>query len=60
MRFLKPVYPGDELTMTLTAKEIRPRKTYGEVSWDADLVNQHGETVAKYDVLTMVAKKPAE
>jgi oxepin-CoA hydrolase/3-oxo-5,6-dehydrosuberyl-CoA semialdehyde dehydrogenase len=60
MRFLKPVYPGDELTMTLTAKEIRPRKTYGEVSWDADLVNQDGETVAKYDVLTMVAKKPAE
>jgi oxepin-CoA hydrolase/3-oxo-5,6-dehydrosuberyl-CoA semialdehyde dehydrogenase len=59
LRFLKPVHPGDALTITLTAKEIRPRKTYGEVSWDADLTNQDGVTVAKYDVLTMVAKRPA-
>ncbi|GAA3876096.1 phenylacetic acid degradation bifunctional protein PaaZ [Saccharothrix violaceirubra] len=58
LRFLTPTFPGDELTVTLTVKQITPRedKEYGEVRWDADLVNQKGESVAKYDVLTLVAK----
>ncbi|WP_367137513.1 phenylacetic acid degradation bifunctional protein PaaZ [Saccharothrix sp. HUAS TT1] len=61
LRFLTPTFPGDELTVTLTAKQITPREDqeYGEVRWDADLVNQKGESVAKYDVLTLVAKKQA-
>lgn len=44
--------------MTLTAKQITPRETdeYGEVRWDAILTNQNDETVASYDVLTLVAK----
>ncbi|MEU4744471.1 phenylacetic acid degradation bifunctional protein PaaZ [Actinosynnema sp. NPDC023658] len=59
LRFLTPTFPGDELTVTLTAKQITPREDqdYGEVRWDADLVNQKGESVAKYDVLTLVAKR---
>ena len=58
LRFLTPTFPGDELTVTLTAKQITPREDqdYGEVRWDADLVNQDGNSVAKYDVLTLVAK----
>ncbi len=58
LRFLTPVYPGDELTVTLTCKQISPREDagHGEVRWDADVTNQHGASVAKYDVLTMVAK----
>ncbi|MBA8827234.1 oxepin-CoA hydrolase/3-oxo-5,6-dehydrosuberyl-CoA semialdehyde dehydrogenase [Saccharopolyspora lacisalsi] len=63
LRFVTPTYPGDEITVTLTAKRITPRHgaDYGEVRWDADVTNQHGESVAKYDVLTLVAKKaPAE
>ena len=58
LRFLTPVYPGDALTVTLTAKEITPRAgtEYGEVRWDAAVTNQTGATVAEYDVLTMVAK----
>ncbi|WP_229795907.1 phenylacetic acid degradation bifunctional protein PaaZ, partial [Saccharothrix coeruleofusca] len=58
LRFLTPTFPGDELTVTLTAKQITPREDqdYGEVRWDADVVNQKGESVAKYDVLTLVAK----
>jgi oxepin-CoA hydrolase/3-oxo-5,6-dehydrosuberyl-CoA semialdehyde dehydrogenase len=58
LRFLTPVYPGDELTVTLTCKQISPREDagHGEVCWDADVTNQHGASVAKYDVLTMVAK----
>jgi oxepin-CoA hydrolase / 3-oxo-5,6-dehydrosuberyl-CoA semialdehyde dehydrogenase len=58
LRFLTPTYPGDELTVTLTCKEITPRAgDYGEVRWDTDVVNGKGESVAKYDVLTMVAKQ---
>ena len=58
LRFLTPVYPGDELTVTLTCKQISPREDagHGEVRWDADVTNQNGASVAKYDVLTMVAK----
>jgi oxepin-CoA hydrolase / 3-oxo-5,6-dehydrosuberyl-CoA semialdehyde dehydrogenase len=62
LRFLTPVYPGDELTVTLTAKQISPRDgaDYGEVRWDTDVTNQDGKSVAKYDVLTLVAKRPAK
>ncbi|WP_236788164.1 phenylacetic acid degradation bifunctional protein PaaZ [Amycolatopsis sp. GM8] len=58
LRFLTPVKPGDELTVTLTAKQITPRidQDYGEVRWDADVTNAAGDSVAKYDVLTLVAK----
>jgi len=57
LRFLTPVYPGDELTVTLTCKQITPREGtgYGEVRWDADVTNADGASVVKYDVLTMVA-----
>lgn len=58
LRFLAPVYPGDELTVTLTCKKITPRGgEYGEVRWDADVTKQDGSSVAKYDVLTLVAKE---
>jgi oxepin-CoA hydrolase / 3-oxo-5,6-dehydrosuberyl-CoA semialdehyde dehydrogenase len=59
LRFLTPVYPGDELTVTLTCKQIIPREDaeYGEVRWDADVTNQDGKSVATYDVLTLVAKQ---
>lgn len=60
LRFLTPVKPGDELTVTLTAKQITPREgaEYGEVRWDTDVTNQEGASVARYDVLTLVAKRP--
>jgi oxepin-CoA hydrolase/3-oxo-5,6-dehydrosuberyl-CoA semialdehyde dehydrogenase len=59
LRFLTPVKPGDELTVTLTCKQITPRgdAAHGEVRWDAVVVNRAGEPVATYDVLTMVAKE---
>jgi oxepin-CoA hydrolase/3-oxo-5,6-dehydrosuberyl-CoA semialdehyde dehydrogenase len=61
LRFLTPVRFGDELTITLTAKQITPRDTaaYGEVRWDADVTNQNGDSVARYDVLTLVSKQAA-
>ena len=59
LRFLTPVYPGDELTVTLTCKAITPRgdSKHGEVRWDAEVTKQDGSAVAKYDVLTMVANE---
>jgi oxepin-CoA hydrolase / 3-oxo-5,6-dehydrosuberyl-CoA semialdehyde dehydrogenase len=59
LRFLTPVYPGDELTVTLTCKQITPREDagHGEVRWDAQVTNQDSKPVATYDVLTLVAKQ---
>jgi oxepin-CoA hydrolase/3-oxo-5,6-dehydrosuberyl-CoA semialdehyde dehydrogenase len=58
LRFLTPVYPGDELTVTLTCKQISPREgPYGEVRWDTQITKQDGAVAAQYDVLTMVAKQ---
>ncbi len=59
LRFLAPVYPGDELTVTLTCQQIIPREDagHGEVRWDAEVTYQDGKPVASYDVLTLVAKQ---
>lgn len=58
LRFLAPVYPGDVLGVRLTCKEINPRSgaEHGEVRWDCQVTKQDGSLVARYDVLTMVAK----
>ena len=58
LKFITPVSGGDSVRVELTAKEITPRETddYGQVRWDAQLINQNDEIVAQYDVLTMVAK----
>jgi oxepin-CoA hydrolase/3-oxo-5,6-dehydrosuberyl-CoA semialdehyde dehydrogenase len=60
LRFLTPVFPGDELKVVLTCKQKNPRITenYGEVRWDAVVTNQDDKVVAQYDVLTMVEKAP--
>ena len=60
LRFVTPVKPGDELTVTLTAKQITPRESadYGEVRWDVNVTNQNQDPVARYDLLTMVSKEP--
>ncbi|WP_179775977.1 phenylacetic acid degradation bifunctional protein PaaZ [Amycolatopsis endophytica] len=59
LRFRTPVKPGAELTVTLTCKQITPRENadYGEVRWDADVTDADGDSVAKYDLLTLVAKE---
>jgi oxepin-CoA hydrolase / 3-oxo-5,6-dehydrosuberyl-CoA semialdehyde dehydrogenase len=61
LRFVKPVKPGDRIRVRLTCKEksVRAGAGYGEVRWDTAIVNQGGEAVANYDVLTMVSESPA-
>ncbi len=58
LTFTTPVYPGDALTVALTAKAISPRvdSDWGDVTWDTLITNQNDEIVATYDVLTSVAK----
>jgi oxepin-CoA hydrolase/3-oxo-5,6-dehydrosuberyl-CoA semialdehyde dehydrogenase len=57
LRFVKPVKPGDRIRVRLTCKEksLRADKGWGEVTWDTEIRNQDGETVASYHVLTMVS-----
>jgi oxepin-CoA hydrolase/3-oxo-5,6-dehydrosuberyl-CoA semialdehyde dehydrogenase len=59
LRFTKPVKPGDRIKVRLTCKEktLRADKGFGEVRWDTEVTNQNGESVASYDVLTMVSEK---
>ena len=58
LRFTQPVKPGDRIGVRLTCKEksLRIGQGYGEVRWDTQITNQNGETVAQYDVLTMVSE----
>ncbi len=57
LRFVKPVKPGDRIRVRLTCKEksLRAEKGWGEVTWDTEITNQLGDTVASYHVLTMVS-----
>ncbi|MDB5591838.1 phenylacetic acid degradation bifunctional protein PaaZ [Enterovirga sp.] len=59
LRFLKPVSPGDAIRVRLTVKrKTAARKPeYGEVRWDAEVFNQDGDSVARYDLLTMNARE---
>jgi oxepin-CoA hydrolase/3-oxo-5,6-dehydrosuberyl-CoA semialdehyde dehydrogenase len=53
------VKPGTRIKVRLTCKEksLRVGLGYGEVRWDTEITNEAGETVASYDVLTMVSEK---
>jgi len=57
LRFVKPVKPKDRIKVRLTckSKSLRADKGWGEVAWDTEITNQNQETVASYDVLTMVS-----
>ena len=56
LAFETPVSPGDAIAVRLVAlRKTRRTEEYGEVAWDVALTNQHGERVASYELLTMVA-----
>jgi oxepin-CoA hydrolase/3-oxo-5,6-dehydrosuberyl-CoA semialdehyde dehydrogenase len=61
LRFTKPVKPGDTIQAKLTVKKKIPREgepPNGVVVWHVDVINQHQELVATYDILTLVALRP--
>jgi len=65
LRFVKPVGIGDTIQARLTCKRKIDRPTkkdqapQGVVAWDVEVINQDGEPVASYDILTLVAKSSA-
>jgi len=63
LRFVEPVGIGDTIQVRLTAKEKiwkarRPDENHatGVVVWDVEVKNQEDETVAIYDILTLVER----
>ncbi|MCP5266591.1 MAG: phenylacetic acid degradation bifunctional protein PaaZ [Burkholderiaceae bacterium] len=67
LRFVKPVGIGDTIQARLTCKRKIDRPTrrpgdagQGVVAWDVQVTNQNGETVASYDILTLVSKRASE
>ena len=64
LRFVKPVGIGDTIQARLTCKRKTDRQKVGPdgvgqgvVAWDVEVSNQHGDVVASYDILTLVAKR---
>ncbi len=63
LRFVEPVAIGDTIQVRLTAKQKikkarRPDedRATGVVVWDVEVKNQHDESVAIYDILTLVER----
>ena len=63
LRFVNPVAIGDTIQARLTCKRKTDRGNrpdqppQGVVAWDVQVLNQRGELVASYDILTLVAKR---
>lgn len=59
LMFQEPTYPGDEITVALTCQEKSDRigRDHGEVRWDTVVTNKDGDTLATYQVLTLVEKR---
>ncbi len=65
LRFTKPVYPGDSIHVRLTVKQKTAKDTpeggipQGVVEWDVEVINQNGDAVAVYSILTLVRRGEA-
>ena len=64
LRFTEPVGIGDTIHATLTVKEkakgeksADDEKATGVVKWGVEVLNQNADTVARYDILTLVERK---
>ncbi|WP_417423657.1 phenylacetic acid degradation bifunctional protein PaaZ [Hoeflea sp.] len=54
LKFMKPVSPGDAISVALTVKrKTRRTDEYGEVRWHVAVLNQDGDDVAEYELHTM-------
>ncbi len=62
LRFIKPVFIGDTLTVKVTIKEKRDfpkRPDHGMVVEAVEVRNQHGQTVLACEHLLVVKRRPA-
>jgi acyl dehydratase len=62
LRFLKPVFIGDTIRVTVTIKEKKDHKkpSYGLVTELVEAMNQHNELVMVCEHILLVSKKEAE
>lgn len=62
VRWLRPVRPGDRLSVTVTVREANPsrsRPDRGSVRWGFETKNQAGETVLTALITSILARRPA-
>ena len=61
VRWLKPVRPGDTLTVTVEVVETTPSRKgdRGYVTWDHITRNQHGETVMTFRSTNILMRRPS-
>ena len=60
LRYLRPVRPGDDLTLSVTCldkRESRTKPDRGVVTLNVVLANQNGEAVLSYRDMVMMAKR---
>ncbi|MGX5174263.1 phenylacetic acid degradation bifunctional protein PaaZ [Aliikangiella sp. IMCC44653] len=67
LRFVEPVGIGDTIQVKISVKrKIKKSKREddkyhtGVVVWDVEVINQHDEAVAIYDILTLVERQSAD
>jgi acyl dehydratase len=61
LRWLKPVRPGDMLSVSVTVLKTVPSKSKpdrGAVTSFVEVINQTGEVVMTYKVVNIIAKRP--
>ena len=63
LRWLKPVRPGDTLSVRVTVLKAVPSKSKpdrGAVTSFVEVINQAGEVVMTFKVVNIIAKRPPE
>jgi acyl dehydratase len=61
MRWLKPVRPGDRLSVrrtTLGARVSRSRPAIGILDFEFEVMNQHGEAVMSLRSASFIRRRP--
>lgn len=62
LRWLKPVYPGDRLTVTGTVVDKTPSRSkpqIGTIRTQTVVTNQHDEPVMRFTSIVMMQRRPA-
>ena len=63
MRWLKPVYPGDRLTvhgMIVDKTPSRSKPTLGTIRTQTIVTNQDGVDVMRYTSIVLMQRRPAD
>jgi acyl dehydratase len=61
IRWLKPVYPGDSLTLEMQTLEVTPSRSkpnMGSIKRRSICRNQHGEEVMRMEAVMLFARRP--